>query len=518
MEDLLSRFVEATCILLTGFAFVYHENLSYMEAFGIILGFIAYKMPENLKSAVRTSSDQGVLYLIIPVFVTCALRNNELYFETMFCASLVCFFQWVLRARIHTFNLDVLLGSLCCAYTGSLFTFIFSLLALQIQNHLVYLWVSAFRRSCTIGEAGILLTFLSLATTDYCCFILDYLFNVNHSKRLEVTVLIQGSILSILCVPLPLSSFFCKFARREIETVDVNPRESPDQHRRDRLVSITSVPLLVWDLGVMRLMDLVIFYGGILSFGMIAVIPMISMLIGDILILWVRDYIFCRWLHICLLSYWFASLLISLPLIHFFASNQRLIITRKLYHILALIMFSPAIVLAPQFISLSFGFACGILLLLEYVRICRVPPFGNWLHIYLTSYTDSRDQGPVILTHIYLLVGCAFPLWVFPDGASLAPFAGLIILGAGDAAGAIVGSTRGHYKWPGGNKTVEGTVAAFTACMFCLFVFSFFVSFDIRWGPVTLATLLTCMLEAFTKQIDNLTLPVIYSSLLYISN
>ena len=36
------------------------------------------------------------------------------------------------------------------------------------------------------------------------------------------------------------------------------------------------------------------------------------------------------------------------------------------------------------------------------------------MHRYLSPLTDQRDSGPLILTHIYLLTGCALPLWLFP--------------------------------------------------------------------------------------------------------
>jgi hypothetical protein len=35
-------------------------------------------------------------------------------------------------------------------------------------------------------------------------------------------------------------------------------------------------------------------------------------------------------------------------------------------------------------------------------------------HSYLSPFVDQRDSGPLILTHVYLLVGCALPVWLFP--------------------------------------------------------------------------------------------------------
>lgn len=70
---------------------------------------------------------------------------------------------------------------------------------------------------------------------------------------------------------------------------------------------------------------------------------------------------------------------------------------------------------------------------------------------------DARDEGPLILTHLYLLLGCAIPLWLSGAGvqdvslgstargtnqAGLAAFAGIVSLGVGDAAVRVVTHTR----------------------------------------------------------------------------
>lgn len=67
--------------------------------------------------------------------------------------------------------------------------------------------------------------------------------------------------------------------------------------------------------------------------------------------------------------------------------------------------------------------------------------------------TDSRDEGPFILTHLYLLLGCAIPVWLSGPGVQevgdpafganiygILPHAGLISLGVGDAV--VRNSTR----------------------------------------------------------------------------
>lgn len=62
-------------------------------------------------------------------------------------------------------------------------------------------------------------------------------------------------------------------------------------------------------------------------------------------------------------------------------------------------------------------------------------------------FRDNRDVGAVILTPIYLLLGCALPMWVahailprVPIGiVTLPSLAGLLSLGIGDTAAALFG-------------------------------------------------------------------------------
>ena len=193
----------------------------------------------------------------------------------------------------------------------------------------------------------------------------------------------------------------------------------------------------------------------------------------------VQRFTFSSWMHLSVVGFWVLALGIGLPTIHYVTKRTgvSLIIVRKLYHIEAFLMFVPAVSLVPEFLGLSFGVATALLLFLEYVRACRIPPLGVWLNTFMRSYTDSRDQGDAILTHLYLLVGCALPLWVCRvDDTGLAPYSGILILGAGDAAGAIMGSTYGacgvadkdnnrvgKTRWVGGRKTFFGTFSAMLA-------------------------------------------------------
>ncbi|KAG2220996.1 hypothetical protein INT45_004615 [Circinella minor] len=131
---------------------------------------------------------------------------------------------------------------------------------------------------------------------------------------------------------------------------------------------------------------------------------------------------------------------------------------RKLFHALAVIMFIPGVLFELPFLQLAFGVALGVFIYLEYLRYFAIWPYGKSIHMFLSEFIDSRDLGPVILSHIYLLLGCAGPVWL--GGSNLlASLSGIIALGFGDAAASLVGKKWGRYRWPGTKKTVEGTMA-----------------------------------------------------------
>lgn len=85
---------------------------------------------------------------------------------------------------------------------------------------------------------------------------------------------------------------------------------------------------------------------------------------------------------------------------------------RKLFHALAVIMFVPGVLFELPFLQLAFGVALSGFIYLEYLRYFAVWPWGKSLHVFLTEFIDNRDLGPVILSHIYLLLGCASPVWL----------------------------------------------------------------------------------------------------------
>ncbi|KIJ52540.1 hypothetical protein M422DRAFT_43384 [Sphaerobolus stellatus SS14] len=182
---------------------------------------------------------------------------------------------------------------------------------------------------------------------------------------------------------------------------------------------------------------------------------------------------------------------------------------RKFFHGLAVVMMVPGVAFDPAFLHLSLSAAFALFVFAEYVRYFALYPFGAVVHLFLNEFLDNKDSGTAILSHFYLLTGCAGPLWL-EGGSRIVEFTGLLCLGVGDALASIVGRRLGRNRWsPSTPKTVEGSIAYTISVVFCawlLRVCGLVPGFSVVW--YTVAAGLSAMLEAVSVQNDNLTLPI----------
>ncbi|KAL5362053.1 hypothetical protein BJX96DRAFT_97294 [Aspergillus floccosus] len=150
---------------------------------------------------------------------------------------------------------------------------------------------------------------------------------------------------------------------------------------------------------------------------------------------------------------------------------------RKVFHGMMVLMFLPTVYIDPAFCALALGLVLAIFLLLDLFRASQMPPVSRPLTYFLAPYVDGRDhRGPVIVSHIFLLIGCSIPLWLsladivrigeHPWEAwnllyrDVSMVSGIICVGMGDAAASLVGRRFGRLKWFwGGGKSLEGSVA-----------------------------------------------------------
>ncbi|KAG8962362.1 hypothetical protein FRC05_005369 [Tulasnella sp. 425] len=188
---------------------------------------------------------------------------------------------------------------------------------------------------------------------------------------------------------------------------------------------------------------------------------------------------------------------------------------RKFFHALAVVMFVPGIASDPAFCHLAFSAAFALFIFVEYVRYFALYPFSAQVHVFMNEFIDDKDSGTAILSHFYLLTGCAGPIWL--EGPSkLLEYTGVLTLGIGDAMASIVGKRWGRHQWTSNSpKTVEGSLA-FTVSVvtgaWALRVVGLVEPFStLRY---TFAVILSSVLEALSLQNDNLTLPFYMWSLL----
>ena len=133
---------------------------------------------------------------------------------------------------------------------------------------------------------------------------------------------------------------------------------------------------------------------------------------------------------------------------------------------------------------------------------------------------DRDDKSGVVVTHIYLLLGCAIPVWleVFcrspTDDRALSTFraaTGILLIGICDGAAAVVGSTFGTIRWPYRKHTFLGSASFFLTFLIGVFV----VSPDLYAQPVVVVKIiislsLSTVFEVYTNSVDNLLLPMYF--------
>ncbi|KAG0248082.1 hypothetical protein BG011_000548 [Mortierella polycephala] len=275
------------------------------------------------------------------------------------------------------------------------------------------------------------------------------------------------------------------------------------------------------------------------------------------------------WSRLGLCLYWVLAVSCSIAFFYWMNTSMRnrsimgsLNNRRKYYHALAVLMFVPGYLTDEPFMHIAFSVGLATLIFLEYIRYFAVAPLGKEIHLFLIDFLDDRDGGPIILSHLYLLMGCAAPVWL-AEHHILAGLSGIFALGVGDAMASIVGKRFGRHRWAGTVKTVEGTVAFVASVMVAaglVFVGMWLMSFVFGdspvasssslsattlmeyvkkrpasllsfstwndWSQVTwsvwgvirygMAVSVAAMLEAVSEQNDNLVIPVVMLSMVWL--
>ncbi|KAM0174658.1 hypothetical protein ACHAPF_006026 [Botrytis cinerea] len=217
--------------------------------------------------------------------------------------------------------------------------------------------------------------------------------------------------------------------------------------------------------------------------------------------------------RLILLGYWLLIIIAGLAIVFRLSKIYEVDTRRKVFHFMMVFILLPSTFVDPNYCALAMALVLGVFLLLDLLRASQLPPISRALAKFLMPYVDGRDlKGPVVVSHIFLGVGCAVPLWLslgslpsyssssmelldsvsgseiasskflssssFEGGAEgeamdpwkgweipqrqreIAMVAGVICVGLGDAAASLVGRRCGKRKWYwGGGKSLEGSMA-----------------------------------------------------------
>ncbi|XP_032563857.1 dolichol kinase [Chiroxiphia lanceolata] len=263
--------------------------------------------------------------------------------------------------------------------------------------------------------------------------------------------------------------------------------------------------------------------------GLGVIMPWLYRLIQRNPLLWLLQFLFQTETRLYLLVYW-TLLAASACGVVFYQNTKRSseskkhqasTITRKYFHFIVVATYVPGLIYDRQLLYVAAVLCLAVFIFLEYVRYFRIKPFGQTLRHLLSLFLDERDSGPLILTHIYLLLGMSLPVWLFPrscapkgtlSGAgALVPYSGVLAVGVGDTIASVFGSTMGEIKWPGTKKTFEGTMTAIFAQIIAvalILIFDSSVNLNSSYAWILASVSLVSLLEAYTTQIDNLLLPL----------
>ncbi|CAH0058999.1 unnamed protein product [Clonostachys solani] len=176
-------------------------------------------------------------------------------------------------------------------------------------------------------------------------------------------------------------------------------------------------------------------------------------------------------------AYWVCVFVVGLLTVFRLKEIYEVDTRRKVFHFMMVGILLPATFVDPTFAGLALSLILAIFLILDLLRASQLPPLSKPIASFLAPYVDGRDfRGPVVISHIFLLIGCAIPLWLalasLPrtgsgylngwelPGRDVSMVSGVICVGLGDAAASLIGRRYGRRKWIwGGGKSLEGSLA-----------------------------------------------------------
>uniref|UniRef100_A0A8H7KC64 dolichol kinase n=1 Tax=Bionectria ochroleuca TaxID=29856 RepID=A0A8H7KC64_BIOOC len=112
-------------------------------------------------------------------------------------------------------------------------------------------------------------------------------------------------------------------------------------------------------------------------------------------------------------AYWVCVFVVGLLTVFRLKEIYEVDTRRKVFHFMMVGILLPATFVDPTFAGLALSLILAIFLILDLLRASQLPPLSKPIASFLAPYVDGRDfRGPVVISHIFLLIGCAIPLWL----------------------------------------------------------------------------------------------------------
>lgn len=319
----------------------------------------------------------------------------------------------------------------------------------------------------------------------------------------EATIVTHGNILFLLSVAtnIPLRYHLPPIHNDDIVTVIL----------QIGILYVLSVCLLCKNFSILR--SSLCFYTMVFGIFFLLIVPLLYVLLDRNPIIWILFYISGERHRITLMIYWTICLLFCIFVITLqtLSGIQATTSIRKYFHVLAVLVYIPGLLFEPTLLYLGSGVIMGIFLLLELSRILKISPLGDILQKGFVIFVDEKDTL-ISLTPLYLLCGLSFPLWMPTSNVSLfVLLSGVLTVGIGDTAASFVGSKWGKHKWPGLEKSLEGTLGCVTSQLGTISVLVYMRYINDRWLLLRSipSVIAISFIETKTDQIDNLVLPLL---------
>ena len=240
-----------------------------------------------------------------------------------------------------------------------------------------------------------------------------------------------------------------------------------------------------------------------------------------------------------LFVYWLLIVSVGVTAVLLLSNKIAVDTRRKIFHFTMVGILLPTVYFDPCYLSLGLVMVLVVFLLLEIIRASQLKPLAQPLARFLSPYVDGRDlRGPIVISHIFLLIGCAIPFWLSIEALPMATkeppwngwvlakrdvslLAGVICVGMGDAAASLVGRAVGRHKWPWpGGKSIEGSAAFACAVTFGMVIGQWWLvaggweEMTTSWGTFVAKAGAASCLAAMTEAVltgcnDNVVVPIV---------